>query len=360
MQTGYDVVVLGGGPAGLAAAIAIRRQIQARVLVADAGPALRERFGESASGELLIHLDRLGLLEQFRTGPHMPCPGSASIWGGGQIGYNDYILSPHGPAWRLQRAAFDGLLVSAARAAGVDLRWEMRFLHGRPAAGGHLLALRSARGTHEVTAGLVVDATGPAARFATRAGARRLPGQRLYAIARYAGIRAGAMTMQTLLEADRDGWWYAVRLPDQRVLALFVGDAAALRRLRADDHGAFEHALSATRLVGPALGGLALGEKVYHTTTITTDRLDCPAGEGWLAVGDAAASYDPIIAWGLTKALEDGVMAGRQIAQGPGRAERYVARMEERFHTYASIRARLYALERRDGPFWQRCRAALA
>jgi hypothetical protein len=39
------------------------------------------------------------------------------------------------------------------------------------------------------------------------------------------------------------------------------------------------------------------------------------SGRRRLAVGDAAASYDPIVARRITKALEDGVTAGRRIAE---------------------------------------------
>src|SRR4051812_3920895 len=114
MREQYDVVVLGAGPAGLATAIAISRETSASVLLADAGTAMRERFGESVTPEILVSLKRLGLLEEFRIGTHLPCPGSASIWGSGRVGYNDYILNPAGPAWRLHRRAFDEMLFRAA------------------------------------------------------------------------------------------------------------------------------------------------------------------------------------------------------------------------------------------------------
>ncbi|MEK6288080.1 MAG: hypothetical protein AABO57_20360 [Acidobacteriota bacterium] len=88
-------------------------------------------------------------------------------------------------------------------------------------------------------------------------------------------------------------------------------------------------------------------------------------GAGRLAVGDAAASYDPIVARGITKALEDGVTAGRRItkaledpvAAGGRIAERsddagsYSERIAARFRIYAETRAHLYESEQRDGSF---------
>jgi len=41
-------------------------------------------------------------------------------------------------------------------------------------------------------------------------------------------------------------------------------------------------------------------------------------GAGWLAVGDAAASYDPIVARGITKALADGAADAQVRGRGSG------------------------------------------
>jgi flavin-dependent dehydrogenase len=356
MRAQYDVVVLGAGPAGLATAITIRRETPSSVLVADAGSAARERFGESVAPDLLVPLKQLGLLDEFRAGAHAPCPGSASIWGGDRVGYNDYILNPTGPAWRLQRGAFDELLARAARQSGAELCWGARYLESLPDEKGHRLLLRTPEGKSEVRGSWVVDATGPAARFALHAGARRIVDDRMYGLARYAPIRAGSMTMQTLLEADEDGWWYAARLPDDRVVVLFVSEGETARRHKASGHEGFERSLGATKLIGPILARLELGRKVYFAVPVYSSRLDRPEGEGWLAVGDAAASYDPIVARGITKALEDGVAAGRRITERSNSTDAYRERIATRFRIYAETRARLYEIERRDGPFWQKRR----
>ncbi|MEK6303138.1 MAG: FAD-dependent monooxygenase, partial [Acidobacteriota bacterium] len=315
MRAQYDVVVLGAGPAGLATAIMIRRETRASVLVADAGTAERERFGESVAPDLLVPLKQLGLLDEFRAGGHAPCPGSASIWGGDRVGYNDYILNPTGPAWRLQRGAFDEMLTRAARESGAELCWATRDLQSPPDENGHRLLLSNPQGKTEGRGRWIVDATGPAARFALHAGARRIVDDRMYGLARYSTINAGSMTMQILLEADEDGWWYAARLPDDRVVVLFASEVETARRLKGRGHEGFELLLGATKLIAPILAKLELERNVYFATPVYSSRLDRPEGEGWLAVGDTAASYDPIVARGITKALEDGVAAGRCITK---------------------------------------------
>ena len=164
------------------------------------------------------------------------------------------------------------------------------------------------------------------------------------------------MTWQTLLEATRDGWWYAARLPGERVIAMFVTDRQGLRGMLQD--GAWDRALAGTSLIGPALGGLALrwdrgASRVHPVCSSVLDRTE---GDRWTAAGDAASSYDPIAAQGLHKALTDGLAAGRRAATTitgfPAKAP--PDRVRARYRDYCLNRRHLYDLERRwpDAPFW--------
>lgn len=62
------------------------------------------------------------------------------------------------------------------------------------------------------------------------------------------------------------------------------------------------------------------------------------------------------VARDITKALEDGVAAGRCIAERSDSTGSYSERIAARFRIYAETRAHLYEIERRDGPFWQKRR----
>jgi flavin-dependent dehydrogenase len=90
-----------------------------------------------------------------------------------------------------------------------------------------------------------------------------------------------------------------------------------------------------------------------------------PAASGaWLAVGDAAASHDPISGLGVYRALESGMAAAEAIvARAGGDAdafEGYADAARARFDEYLSQRAQYYRAEDRwpDAPFWRRRRAA--
>ena len=76
----HDVAIIGGGPAGSAAAIALSRSGHSVALIE------RTRYGAPRIGETLPPdsrplLDRLGVTKQFHAEHHVPAPGIISAWG---------------------------------------------------------------------------------------------------------------------------------------------------------------------------------------------------------------------------------------------------------------------------------------
>lgn len=365
MQTAYDVVVLGAGPAGLATARALRQQVDVSVLVVDAGKADRDRVGESVPPDVLVPLEQLGLGEVFRSADHKPCPGNASVWGRPQVGYNDFIYNPMGPAWRLNRRSFDSMLVNAALESGADIRWQTRFHQTRRLAGGgyelKLTAVSEPKHSNWVSAACVVDATGPKASFARAIGIKKQVSDKLFAQACFSDVTKGEMSLQTLLEATEDGWWYAALLPDQRLITMFVTDLAELRKIKTPS--AWSVALQQTTFIGPVIQKMQLSNQQMHSLPVYSSLLESVQGDDWLAVGDAASSYDPIAAQGLYKALINGVAAGQMIASrlsGNARTTtdtigNYQQNISNAYLDYSKNRQYLYKLEQRWGRslFWQ-------
>src|SRR5207244_3275274 len=83
-------------------------------------------------------------------------------------------------------------------------------------------------------------------------------------------------------------------------------------------------------------------------------------GEGWLAVGDAACSFDPLSSLGLCNALESGRLAALAIdraMRGDSSAlSSYGATLKIRFDEFERLRLAYYAVERRwpASQFWAR------
>lgn len=202
------MLVLGGGPAGLAVAIGLCQAASLSVLVVEQGKAPMERYGETLPPDILLLLERLGLVSEFRRAGHLPCPGSVSIWGRAKPGHNDFILNPMGPAWHLSRRRFEAMLEGRALGVGAIVARQTRFLGAQRAgdAGYQARLGHPEQGEFSVCARWVIDATGSPARFARRQGAGLVILDRMVAVARFARRVSGTLTSQTLLEATAEGW----------------------------------------------------------------------------------------------------------------------------------------------------------
>lgn len=91
-----------------------------------------------------------------------------------------------------------------------------------------------------------------------------------------------------------------------------------------------------------------------------SSRLDVIAGDGWLALGDAAAAYDPLSSYGIASAMGSGFYGGHAIADIlEGREDArfaYLEVMQRACGTCLDLQREHYARERRwpDAPFWRR------
>jgi len=91
-----------------------------------------------------------------------------------------------------------------------------------------------------------------------------------------------------------------------------------------------------------------------------SQRLDPIAGDGWIAVGDAASAFDPLSSMGIMKALRSAVDAAaailRHLAGERDAFAGYAQTIAADYTRYLDTRTRYYAMEQRwpDAPFWQR------
>lgn len=354
-----EVAILGAGPAGTACAIALARAGVGPVCLIDPARSDSAAIGETIPPDTRLLLRRLGLLPAFLEQGHAPCLGSCSAWGNDTLGHNDFLLNPQGPGWHLDRAGFDAFLRGHAVESGVDLSKGAR-LADAEADGeeGHRLILNDGRA---MSARFVVDATGRASAFARRMGARQVSLDRLTFVYGFFDT-AGAVSRSklTLLEAVEHGWWYAAGLPGGRLAVAFATDP---ERVTADglsrDEGWLPAAL-ATRHLAERLEGSRFLPGSLIARVAPSFLLDKVAGPRWLAIGDAAACFDPLAAQGIYKALEDGLEAARLIAAALDRGGElggsHAAAMRARFDDYLANRNYFYGLERRwpDSDFWRR------
>lgn len=355
----FDVAVAGGGPGGCAAAIALRAHAPSlTVAVFEAGRYEGPRVGETLPPPAEAVLEHLGVADAFRAQAHHPAYATAAAWGSAVPREHDFLFAIRDVGWHLDRARFDALLASHASARGAVVRTGKRVTAAAREGGGWRLWLDD---ESEVQARFVIDATGAGAAFARRfADARTVASDRLTGFVRFFRQPASP-DPRTLVEAFADGWWYTAPLPDGGRVTACMTDSDLARRLRVDEPAAWNALLAATapRVSAAMAGAVPHGPPVVRAAR--SRRLVPAAGEGWIAVGDAASAFDPLSSQGILKALRSGIYAayaaGDLLAKGDDAGmRRYPQFVAGEFAGYLRARERYYAEERRwpEHEFWRR------
>ncbi|QRG07659.1 tryptophan 7-halogenase [Xanthobacter dioxanivorans] len=362
--TRVDIAIVGAGVAGCSCAIALAQRGVGGIALFDAGGQPGAiRIGETIPGAAVPLLQRLGAWDRFAAAGHLSATGGTSLWGKEQPGHNDAVFLPFGAGWHLDRAAFDRQIRERAQALGVPVLTPLKLRTiVRRAAGGYALGFDGPSGPRTVEAGFLVDASGigAVALRGLKVARNRLDELVFHCLVLPLG-RPGDVPPRTFVEAVPEGWWYASRVPGGRMVVARASDAATARETGLPQAGALRAALAETRLVGPVLAGGRPDEAATPQVRIApTAILSAVAGADWLAVGDAAASCDPLLSQGIVRALDDGLAAGAAIADaragvGPAPLLAYQARLFARFTANVRLRAAFYAAEGRwpDAPFWR-------
>ena len=352
-----DVAVIGAGPAGAACALALARLGRSVALI-ERSDYDRFRVGETLPSSAKLSLERLGLWPRFLALSPVLSLGIQSAWGSSELVERDHLFNPYGSGWHIDRQRFDQTLAEFAADAGVRVSKQTNVRRIRRESGSFRIQLDD-RGTvtRTLNARLVVDATGGGAAIARGLGAAQLFVDRTSAEVAVASPGGPAWPSTLLIESVEEGWWYSVPLPGGRLLVTLIGDPP-LAGGRVERKKLFLERLGRTVHTARRVGS---SERIadLHTRTAMSGALEPAAGTDWLAVGDAASTWDPLAAMGISKALTSAEAGARAIdaalAGERSALSAYSAQVHRDFLRYLGQRETQYRLEKRftAAPFWR-------
>jgi flavin-dependent dehydrogenase len=300
-----DFVIVGGGPAGTATAILLATA-GARVALLEKGNYRAFRIGEHLPPTVRGALHSLGCEATAIANFAIATPGIASRWKGSEPAFRPYF-SRHGPVGlNVMRNAFDAMLFERAAAVGVKTHSETGGLAIGTANPGWHVAFDDANGRRELCARMLVDASGRSSIVARHLGSRwtRCGSTKAIVMILPSSPEGPDADQSLAVESVPSGWISFTPRPEGNVLTLYTVPNASRTALDGV-HAFVREALRASSLVRLRLKPSDYGLMTHAGTWPAFPRLlKTPYGDGWFAVGEAAAAYDPISGHGVVFALE--------------------------------------------------------
>lgn len=305
-----DVAIVGAGPAGAAVALFLaERGLDVALLDRAAFP--RDKVcGEAIGPGALPVLRRLGVLDEVLRLGAWPFRGARLMTPDGLFAEAPYPGAHRGLAF--PRMTLDWLLVQRA-SARVDLRLETSVVSVEPRAEGFHLRVR-ARGQSEETlwAWTLVSAEGRHARLfpVQRASG---PARRFAVVATLEGVSELSDWLELHLLEPGFQVVVSAQAPTRAVIAAVLDGADSPARAQA----AIKDFLALVRRDPLMQARLRHAQLLKPPRGMALDRYrpERLSGAGWLLVGDAVGSLDPITGEGMTRAFRTAELAAQTLDQ---------------------------------------------
>jgi flavin-dependent dehydrogenase len=321
----YDVIVMGGGPAGSSVASILSREGRSVVLFEkESFP--RHHIGESLMTDTFWTFQRMGLLDKLKQSPFVRKYSVQFANPAGRESRPFYFFEANhhesAVTWQVTRAVFDQILIEHAADQGATVYQKTQvkqvLFEGDRAVG--VEALMEDGTLQRFYAKVVIDATGQSAmlsnKFRWRLRDPKLKKAVLYSYFKGAHREPdlnGGATLVLRTPPGSGGWFWYIPLENDITSVGIVADPGYLVKGRGQDlakifYEEIEKCESCRRRVADA----ERVDKIYSIIDYSY-RSKQNAGNGFMLIGDAYGFLDPIYSSGVLLALKMAELAADAI-----------------------------------------------
>ncbi len=378
MTPEYDLIVVGGGPAGSTAATAVAMRGH-RVLLLERETFPRYQIGESLLPATVQGLCRLlGVADEVNKAGFTVKRGGTLRWGRDPKPWQfSFSMTPRLPeptstAFQVERSRFDEILLRNATRTGVDVREGCsvrRVLATDERV--HGVEYTSPDGTARTAhARYVIDASGNTSRLHGRVGGARVYSDFFRNLAVFGYYAGGARLPEPnrgniFCAAFDAGWLWYIPLRDDLTSVGAVIAPTYAPAVQQDRRAAWQDMIKACPEVRDLLAGVPTAtEPPYDEVRVRKDYSYWKKSfwrPGMALVGDAACFVDPVLSSGVHLATYGALLAARSVnaslagdvPEERGFAE-FEARYRREYRVFYEFLIAFYDMERNDQSyFWQ-------
>ncbi|WCN12993.1 hypothetical protein GV054_08235 [Marinomonas mediterranea] len=374
-STLYDVAIVGGGLAGAAAVIALKQSGFSIVWIRPKMESIEYKVGESLAPAANPILAELGLSYLLDTPEHRSSNTTFSAWGQEALVERNSVIHLEGAGHIVNRAKLEMDLYSLATEES-DLVIESKLKEISERNGNWLIPADSEEqntvADKPVSARFAIDASGR-----TQALGKILSKQNVtklktddHLVCAYAFLEQRPnsevlATPATLIESTKNGWWYASLLSNGDLSVNFYTDPDLMPRGVTNELDVWRALLDQTTHIAHWIDDAEFEVNSEPELTSAATRWLTPAAgiakkAGWMAIGDAAASFDPLSAHGMTTAFWAAAQSQKivesYLANDYSALQKYTDAVKKGRRNYLLQRNSMYSHEKRfrNNTFWKR------
>ncbi len=358
-----NVLIVGGGPAGTSAALSLLKYSDLKVVIVEETNLESVKIGEQVNSSIFDILSYMGIEKTaFDQNNFIQGHSSTAAWGSERLMVRDSIFNTETESFQLNREEFDYLLLKNVSEKGGIIFPRTKCLSFDQDENHHWTVdvKHETKGNFTIKADYLIDATGRMGSVCRKIGVQSQRYDELAAIGRFFYFdESQTIEQNIIIESIEDGWWYCASLPNQKMTLTFFSDAQIIKEKKLENTENWSRLLSKTKHIQHKISKAASEGKPWVKNAFS-QIADISSSKNFLAVGDAAASFDPISSMGIGFAISSACHAAKAIIDADSGHDNTFLSYQENintiYHNYLKTKTFFYQKEQRwsDSVFWKK------